>query len=198
MIRVQVMWQQMDPAEERRDTKRQKDYINMLGYVADSEYGIPTRCPCGGRIIHEVRRKEEYDTVPGKRFFTCKNYEADGFHYRQPWVIGVQEEIERLSKRVEEAEQVINGMPKLNYQIETLEAQVKILTVQVDNLHVEVTDMEKLECLSKRLQEAEEMLKGVPDLNKKIVSLEGQVEFLTGQVDNLTANVETLEKLCFD
>lgn len=46
---------------------------------------------------------------------------ADGFHYRQPWVIGVQEEIERLSKRVEEAEQVIKGVPMLNYQIDTVE-----------------------------------------------------------------------------
>ncbi|KAG2292472.1 hypothetical protein Bca52824_039141 [Brassica carinata] len=177
----------MDPAEERRDTNRQKDYINMLGYVADSEYGIPTRCPCGGRIIDEVWGKEDYDTLPGKHFFTCKNYQADGFHYRQSWVIGVQEEIERLTKRVEEAEQVINGVPKLNNQIETLE--IKILTVQVDNLHVQVTDMEKMEWLSKRLEEAEEVIKGVPDLNKKIETLE---------VDNLTAHVETLEKLCFE
>ncbi|KAG2314341.1 hypothetical protein Bca52824_017463 [Brassica carinata] len=75
----------MDPAEERRDRKRQKEYINMLGYMADSEYGILTRCPCGGRIINEVRGKEDYNTLPGKRFFTCKNYQADGFHYRQPW-----------------------------------------------------------------------------------------------------------------
>ncbi|KAF2530618.1 hypothetical protein F2Q70_00031967 [Brassica cretica] len=111
----------MDPAEERRETKRQKEYINMLGYVADSEYGIPTRCPCGGRIIDEVWGKEDYDTLPGKRFFTCKNYQADGFYYRQPWVIGVQEEIECLTKRVEEAEQVIKGVPNLNKQIETLE-----------------------------------------------------------------------------
>ncbi|KAL0699765.1 hypothetical protein Bca4012_055887 [Brassica carinata] len=81
----------------------------MLGYVADSEYGIPTRCPCGGRIIDEVRGKEDYDTLSEKRFFTRKNYQADGFHYRQPWVIGVQEEIECLTKRVEEAEQVIKG-----------------------------------------------------------------------------------------
>ena len=46
---------------------------------------------------------------------------ADGFHYRQPWVIGVQEEIECLTKQVEEAEQVIKGVPNLNKQIETLE-----------------------------------------------------------------------------
>ena len=67
---------QMDPAAEIRDSKRTKEYINMLSSVADSEYGITTRCPCGGSIIHEVRRKDEYDTLPGKRFFTCKNYEV--------------------------------------------------------------------------------------------------------------------------
>lgn len=36
-------------------------------------------------------------------------------------MVGVQEEIQRLSKRVEEAEQVINGVPELNYQIDRLE-----------------------------------------------------------------------------
>ena len=66
----------MDPIEERRHSKRQKDYINKLGSVPDSEYGIPRRCPCGGRIIDEVRRKDDYDTLPRKRFFTCKNYEV--------------------------------------------------------------------------------------------------------------------------
>ena len=60
----------MDPAEERRETKRQKEFINMQGYK------IPTRCPCGGRIIDEVRGKDDYDTLPGKRFFTCKKYEV--------------------------------------------------------------------------------------------------------------------------
>ncbi|WZZ50654.1 hypothetical protein YC2023_050761 [Brassica napus] len=65
----------MDPAEEIRDRKRQQEYFNMLGNVADSEYGIPRRCPCSGRIIDEVRVKEEYDTLHGKHFFTCINYE---------------------------------------------------------------------------------------------------------------------------
>ncbi|KAG5383385.1 hypothetical protein IGI04_034855, partial [Brassica rapa subsp. trilocularis] len=141
----------MDPAEERRETKRQKEFINMQGYMADSEYGIPTRCPCGGRIIDEVRGKDDYDTLPGKRFFTCKNYEADGFHYRQPWVIGVQEHIERLTKRLEEVELVINWVPEVNNQIERLEAEVKALNREVDNLtgqvynlSVQVADLEKL------------------------------------------------------
>uniref|UniRef100_A0A0D3BTH5 Zinc finger GRF-type domain-containing protein n=1 Tax=Brassica oleracea var. oleracea TaxID=109376 RepID=A0A0D3BTH5_BRAOL len=141
----------MDPAEERRETKRHKEFINMQGYVADSEYGIPTRCPCGGRIIDEVRGKDDYDTLPGKRFFTCKKYEADGFHYRQPWVVGVQEHIERLTKRVEEVELVIKWVPEVNNQIERLEAEVKALNQEVDNLtgqvynlSVQVADLEKL------------------------------------------------------
>ncbi|WZZ68189.1 hypothetical protein YC2023_079559 [Brassica napus] len=154
----------------------------MQGYVADSEYGIPTRCPCGGRIIDEVWGKDDYDTLPGKRFFSCKKYEvsassqlnsfhlflfsneilicvfvvnkADGFHYRQPWVIGVQEHIERLTKRVEEVELVIKWVPEVNNQIERLEAEVKALNHEVDNL--------------------------------------------TGQVYNLSVQVADLEKLCFD
>lgn len=46
---------------------------------------------------------------------------ADGLHYRQPWVIGVQEEIERLTSRLEEAEKVIKEVPILNEQIVSLE-----------------------------------------------------------------------------
>ncbi|KAG2254363.1 hypothetical protein Bca52824_084499 [Brassica carinata] len=122
--------------------KRHKESMEMLRYLCDSEYGIPKRCPCGGAIIHEVRGKDDYDTLPGKRYFTCKNYEADGFHYRQPWVVGVQEEIEQLTDRVVEAEQVIKGLRNLNYQIETLEGQVKLLTQQVQSLIVQVGDLE--------------------------------------------------------
>ncbi|KAG2332873.1 hypothetical protein Bca52824_004053 [Brassica carinata] len=81
-----------------------------------------------------VRGKDEYDTHPGKRFFTCKNYEADGVHYRQPWVIGVHEYIERLTKRVEEVELVIKWVPEVKNQIQRLEAEVKALTREVDNL----------------------------------------------------------------
>ena len=48
-------------------------------------------------------------------------------HYRHPWVFGVQEEIERLTKRVEEAEQVIKLVVNLNKQIETLEVSICVL-----------------------------------------------------------------------
>ncbi|KAL0847394.1 hypothetical protein Bca101_020640 [Brassica carinata] len=124
----------MDPADERRDSKRKLEYINLLGNVADSEYGMPRRCACGGRMIDEVRVKDEFDTQPGKRFFSCVNYEADGLHYRQPWVCGVQEEIVTLRKRVEEADEVMKSVPMLNKQIESVEAQVKRLSLLLDKL----------------------------------------------------------------
>ncbi|KAF3588647.1 hypothetical protein F2Q69_00029849 [Brassica cretica] len=79
------------------------------------------------------------------------NSSADGFHYRQPWVIGVHEHIERLTKRVEEVELVIKWVPEVNNQIERLEAEVKALNREVDNLtgqvynlFVQVADLEKL------------------------------------------------------
>ncbi|KAG2312680.1 hypothetical protein Bca52824_024237 [Brassica carinata] len=120
----------MDPAEERRDSKKQKDYCDMLHFVQDSLYEIPRRCACGGRIIDEVARKEDYDSLPGKRFFTCD----DGLHYRHPWVVGLQEEIQKLTKHLEEAEEVILGVWKLNKRIEALEEQVSSLTVDVGTL----------------------------------------------------------------
>ncbi|KAL0679186.1 hypothetical protein Bca4012_007167 [Brassica carinata] len=121
----------------------------MVGYVCDSEYGIPRRCPCGSTIIDEVRGKEDYDTLPGKRFFTCKNYEDDGLHYRHPWVFGVQEEIERLTTRVEEAEQVIKLVANLNKQIETLEVSICFtccfhVQEHVQILTIKVADLEKV------------------------------------------------------
>ncbi|XP_013635598.1 PREDICTED: uncharacterized protein LOC106341364 [Brassica oleracea var. oleracea] len=131
----------MDPLEEIRDSKRQLEYLNHLGNVADSEYGMPRRCACGGRMIDELRVKDEFDTQPGKRFFSCVNYEADGLHYRQPWVIGVQEEMVRLRKRVEEADEVIKWVPILNKQIESVEAQVKRLTLLLDKLTGDVYNL---------------------------------------------------------
>ncbi|KAG5400156.1 hypothetical protein IGI04_014763 [Brassica rapa subsp. trilocularis] len=78
------------PDKEYRQMKAWKRDTNMLGCVADAECGIPTRCPCGGTIINEVSRNLKYptdfDTLPGRKYFTCKNYE---------------EEVEMLRKRVD-------------------------------------------------------------------------------------------------
>ncbi|KAG5394023.1 hypothetical protein IGI04_023986 [Brassica rapa subsp. trilocularis] len=135
---------EMDPAEERRHSKKQKDHCDMLGFVADSQYGVPRKCACGGRIIDEVRGKEDYDSLPGKRFFTCVNYEDDGLHYRHPWMVAVQEEIKTLSTRLDEAEEVMKGVWKLNKRIKDLEEEVSTLSEQVYYLTVEVGTLEKV------------------------------------------------------
>ncbi|CDY51793.1 BnaC03g75360D [Brassica napus] len=103
------------PYEEHNQMKALKGYNDMLGFVADVECGIPTSCPCGGggRIINEVSQDPKYqndlDTLPGRKYFTCINFELingyfrnDGFHFRQSWVFGVQEEAEKLRKHVNE------------------------------------------------------------------------------------------------
>ena len=56
---------------------------------------------------------------------------ADGFHYRQPWVIGVQEEIERLTKRVVEAEEVMLGSSNLCKLIDRLEVSDNTFSILV-------------------------------------------------------------------
>ncbi|KAG5400651.1 hypothetical protein IGI04_015258 [Brassica rapa subsp. trilocularis] len=73
------------PAEEYRQMKAWKIDTNMLGCVTDAECGILTRCPCGG----------------GNHQRGVSEPENDGFHFRQPWVFGVQEEVEMLRKRVD-------------------------------------------------------------------------------------------------
>ncbi|KAL0713117.1 hypothetical protein Bca4012_020095 [Brassica carinata] len=100
------------PYEEDRDMKALKRHNDMLGFVADAEYGISASCPCGGRIINKVSPEPKYptdfDTFPGIKYFTCVKYEViyyvqnDGLHFRQPWVFGVQQEVDKLIKRVEE------------------------------------------------------------------------------------------------
>ncbi|KAG5411286.1 hypothetical protein IGI04_007605, partial [Brassica rapa subsp. trilocularis] len=105
------------PYEEMKEMKRLKKHYDMLGFVADAQYGIPTRCPCGGEIMTNVsptpKYKSDFDTLPGSRYFTCKNYEDDGLHFRQPWAFGVQQEVERLRREVKELAEEIAKLKRL-------------------------------------------------------------------------------------
>ncbi|KAG5388558.1 hypothetical protein IGI04_030099 [Brassica rapa subsp. trilocularis] len=105
------------PYEEMKEMKRLKKHYDMLGFVADAQYGIPTRCPCGGEIMTNVsptpKYKSDFDTLPGSRYFTCKNYEDDGLHFRQPWAFGVQQEVERLRGEVKELAEEIAKLKRL-------------------------------------------------------------------------------------
>ncbi|KAF3581189.1 hypothetical protein DY000_02033598 [Brassica cretica] len=94
------------PHEEYNHIKELKKYNNMLRCIADAHYGIPTRCPCGGRIVDEVSPGKKFpgkfDTLPGRKYFTCDNFEDDGLHFRQPWVFVIQDEVKSLLTRVDE------------------------------------------------------------------------------------------------
>ncbi|KAF8114173.1 hypothetical protein N665_0040s0028 [Sinapis alba] len=99
----------MDPWIEKL-----KQHYDMLGFIADAHYRIPTGFPCGGRIIDEVSTNpKDKDFSPGKRYFTCSRFKDDGLHFRQAWVIGVQEEMDRLRKEVDDMAVEIAELKKL-------------------------------------------------------------------------------------
>ncbi|CAH8320349.1 unnamed protein product [Eruca vesicaria subsp. sativa] len=83
--------------EEQRDMEAHKAYYNRLQYVADAQQGFP------------------------------KSVLNDGLHFRQPWVMGVEEEVEWLKLRVHEHE-------KLLRECQELKAHVRMLVVRVAEL----------------------------------------------------------------
>ncbi|KAG2292507.1 hypothetical protein Bca52824_039176 [Brassica carinata] len=85
--------------EELRDKKAQKEYYNMIDFVANAQHGIPKICPCGSITKETVDEDDTYDYLPGKRYFIRKDFENDGLHFRQPWVTAIHEEVERLKER---------------------------------------------------------------------------------------------------
>ncbi|KAF3522929.1 hypothetical protein F2Q69_00051414 [Brassica cretica] len=93
--------------EERQDMKAHKAYCDMLDFVANAQQKIPKRCPCGSITKEFVDEEDTYDYLPGKIYFICKDYQNDGLHFRQPWVMGVQQEVERLKERVHEHENLL-------------------------------------------------------------------------------------------
>ncbi|KAF3520903.1 hypothetical protein DY000_02063653 [Brassica cretica] len=81
--------------EERRDMKAHKAYCDMLDFVANAQQRIPKLCPCGS-ITKEFN---------------------DGLHFRQPWVMGVQQEVERLKERVHEHENLLRECQALKVRM---------------------------------------------------------------------------------
>ncbi|KAL0899241.1 hypothetical protein Bca101_083202 [Brassica carinata] len=95
----------MDPWVEkqgRKEMKKMKKHCDMLQFICDAEHRIPSLCPCGGQIVDEVStNRTDKDFLPGQRYFTCNAYKNDGIHFRQPWVLGVQEEVCSLRQKVD-------------------------------------------------------------------------------------------------
>ncbi|KAF2544664.1 hypothetical protein F2Q68_00028537 [Brassica cretica] len=130
-----VSRRRVEMEEELRDMKARKDYYNMLHAVSDAQQGIPQFCPCGALTKEVVDEDDTYDYVPGKRYFICCEFENDGMHFRQPWVTGMQQEVERFKK-------VFNEQEKLKRECEELKEQVKMLHLRLNELessHSEVS-----------------------------------------------------------
>ncbi|CAA7048596.1 unnamed protein product [Microthlaspi erraticum] len=100
-----------------KEMMREMDYITL---VQDGQRGIPKECPCGGRIYHEIS-KIEGDL--GNRYFTCKAYKNDGFHWRVPWFYSVEEEFDKLMEQIDEQNQKLSG----------LETQLKKMSEELRN-----------------------------------------------------------------
>ncbi|XP_056864003.1 uncharacterized protein LOC130511154 [Raphanus sativus] len=114
----------MDPwveNQERKKMKKMKKHFDMLQFIYDAEHGIPPSCPCGGRIVDEVSTNPtDKDFLPGRRYFTCNEYKNDGFHFRQPWVLGVEEEVRSLRQEVDKMAEEMHKMAEEIAQLKDL------------------------------------------------------------------------------
>ncbi|WZZ67401.1 hypothetical protein YC2023_078771 [Brassica napus] len=124
----------MDPNEERRSMKAHKAHFDTLHFVTDLMQGIQKRCVCGQHLVRERAPAEVFDYLPGKRFFTCKEYKGDGMHYRQPWVCAVEEELGFMKTRLEKCEEYKSLVVKLEVENQELKAGVEKLLAQVSQL----------------------------------------------------------------
>ncbi|KAF2544474.1 hypothetical protein F2Q68_00030385 [Brassica cretica] len=115
--------------EELRDKKAQKDYYNMLDFVANAQQGIPKLCPCGSITKETVDEEDTYDYLPGKRYFICKDFENDGLHFRQPWVMAIQEEVERLKEWYHEQAKLLRECHALKDQVRMLQDQTRLRAI---------------------------------------------------------------------
>ncbi|KAF2568513.1 hypothetical protein F2Q70_00025598 [Brassica cretica] len=89
--------------------KRAKWYIDMLYTVADSDYRIPRRCPCGGQI-------------------------DDGLHIKKEWDEAIAEETGMLKKKVDGHECRIRSLNSMENRIKIIEEDEKNNAAEIDEI----------------------------------------------------------------
>ncbi|CAH8373134.1 unnamed protein product [Eruca vesicaria subsp. sativa] len=62
--------------EEQRHKKAHKTYYDMLHFFTDAQQEIPKLCPYGSITKEIVDEEDTYDYLPAKRYFICKDFEA--------------------------------------------------------------------------------------------------------------------------
>ncbi|KAL0886457.1 hypothetical protein Bca101_010440 [Brassica carinata] len=83
----------MDPwveKQKRRETKKMQKHFYMVS-----------------------TNLKDKDLLPCRKYFTCNAFEDDGLHFRQPWVIGVEEEVRHLRKEVDDMAGEIAALKQL-------------------------------------------------------------------------------------
>ncbi|XP_013704929.1 uncharacterized protein LOC106408773 [Brassica napus] len=113
------------------DDKRAKRYMDMLQIVADSDYGIPRRCPCGGQIVIQICNAQ---ADIGKKYFICKAFEDDGLHRKKEWDEAIEEETEMLRKKVDGHERRIRSLNSMENRINIIEEDEKNNAAEIDEI----------------------------------------------------------------
>ncbi|KAL0790674.1 hypothetical protein Bca101_006920 [Brassica carinata] len=118
--------------EELRDKKAQKEYYNMIDFVANAQQDSQN-LPCGS-ITKETVDEDDTSTTSGKRYFICKDFENDGLHFRQPWVTAIHEEVERLKERYHEQAKLLRECQAVTDEVRMLQDEVRMLLMCVAEL----------------------------------------------------------------
>ncbi|KAL0715731.1 hypothetical protein Bca4012_065053 [Brassica carinata] len=105
-----------------RDEKGARRYVDMLHFVANSDYGILKRCPCGSQIIIEISKAK---AGVGKKFFVCKDFENDGLHRKKEWNEAIEEETRRLRNKDDDNERRMRSIGALEYKIDGIDKTSK-------------------------------------------------------------------------
>ncbi|KAL0684100.1 hypothetical protein Bca4012_050948 [Brassica carinata] len=118
-----------DPSYE--DDKKHKRYNDKLFFVADSDNGIPVRCPCGGQIVIHVCKAGTYI---GKKYFFCKHFENDGLHRKKEWDEAIEEETKKLTRKVDDHELKIRSLYSIEDRLSRLEEDEKKNAEEIEDL----------------------------------------------------------------
>ncbi|KAF2542473.1 hypothetical protein F2Q68_00031680 [Brassica cretica] len=147
-----------DPNYE--DDKKHKRYNDMLFFVADSDNGIPLRCPCGGQIVIHVYSSYE-DDKKHKRYNDMLFFVADsdnGIPLRCPCggqiVIHVCKAGTNIGKKYFVYKHFENdGSHRKKEWDEAIEEETKKLTRKVDDHELKIRSLYSIEDHLSRLEE---------------------------------------------
>ena len=122
--------------------KQLKKYNNMLGCIADAHYGIPTGCPCWGRMVDEVSPGKkfpgDFDTLPGRKYFVCDKFEVL-FHILM-WALPLSSD-DCVTFHMYESGSICRMMDSTSVNHGSSRSRMRLLLKRVDEMAVEITEL---------------------------------------------------------